>query len=97
MASVLELVNIGVIILRIKRPEIPRKFKVPLGPYIFPGLGALMSAGLIITATPATLLRLFIWMALGVVLYFCYGRTHSVINNPHRQVKTSEIEDDFKL
>ncbi|ORX77575.1 amino acid/polyamine/organocation transporter, APC superfamily [Basidiobolus meristosporus CBS 931.73] len=86
------LVNIGVTILRVKRPDLPRKFKVPLGPYLFPGLGAIMSVGLIATASAHTLLRLFVWMGLGVLIYFCYGRTHSVINNPHRAAEFHDIE-----
>ncbi len=71
------LVSIGVMILRLKRPDIPRAFKVPGGPYLVPILGALSSAGLMYTATTHTILRLFVWMALGIVIYVFYGRVHS--------------------
>ncbi len=71
------LVSIGVMILRIKRPDIPRAFRVPGGPYVVPILGALTSGLLMYTATTATIIRLFGWMALGLAIYFAYGRKHS--------------------
>ena len=71
------LVCLGVMILRIKRPEIPRGFKVPGGTYVVPICGAITAAMLMFTATTASLIRLFIWMMLGLVFYYFYGRTHS--------------------
>jgi APA family basic amino acid/polyamine antiporter len=71
------LVSIGVMILRVKRPDIPRAFRVPGGPYVVPVLGALTSGILMYTATTATIIRLFVWMAVGLVIYFAYGRKHS--------------------
>jgi Amino acid transporters len=71
------LVSLGVMILRLKRPDIPRSFKVPGGPFVIPILGALFSGGLMYTATTHTLIRLFAWMAIGLVIYIVYGRKHS--------------------
>jgi APA family basic amino acid/polyamine antiporter len=71
------LVSIGVMILRVRRPNLPRAFKAPGGPYLVPVLGALTSGLLMYTATTATILRLFGWMALGLVIYGAYGRKHS--------------------
>jgi APA family basic amino acid/polyamine antiporter len=71
------LVSIGVMILRIKRPDLPRAFRAPGGPYVVPILGAISSGLLMYTATTATLYRLFIWMAIGLAVYFAYGRQHS--------------------
>jgi APA family basic amino acid/polyamine antiporter len=73
------LVSLGVMILRLKRPDIPRSFKVPGGPYIVPICGVLTSGVLMYTATTPTLIRLFLWMAIGLVIYFSYGRKHSVL------------------
>jgi basic amino acid/polyamine antiporter, APA family len=71
------LVSLGVMILRLRRPDIPRRFKVPGGPYLIPLLGACSSGLLMYTATTHTILRLFAWMALGLVIYALYGRKHS--------------------
>jgi len=73
------LVSLGVMILRIKRPDIPRSFKVPGGTYLVPICGALTSGLLMYTATTHTIIRLFVWMALGLVIYFTYGVKHSVL------------------
>ena len=71
------LVSLGVMVLRLKRPELPRAFRVPGGPYVVPILGALTSGVLMYTATTATIVRLFVWMAIGLVIYFGYSRKHS--------------------
>jgi APA family basic amino acid/polyamine antiporter len=71
------LVSLGVMILRIRRPDLPRAFKAPGGPYVVPILGMLTSGILMYTATTATIIRLFVWMAIGLVIYFSYGRRHS--------------------
>lgn len=71
------LVSLGVMILRLKRPEIPRAFRVPGGPYLVPICGALTSGLLMYTATTHTIIRLFVWLALGLVFYYFYGRKHS--------------------
>ncbi len=71
------LVSIGVMILRLKRPNIPRGFTAPGGPYLIPILGVLTSVGLMVTATLPTIIRLFAWMAVGLAVYYAYGRKHS--------------------
>jgi APA family basic amino acid/polyamine antiporter len=73
------LVSLGVMILRLKRPDIPRAFKVPNGSYVVPICGVLTSGVLMYTATTPTLIRLFVWMAIGLVIYYYYGRKHSVL------------------
>jgi APA family basic amino acid/polyamine antiporter len=71
------LVSIGVMLLRLRRPDIPRAFRVPGGSYFVPLGGALTSGLLMYTATTHTLIRLFAWMVLGVAVYAIYGRKHS--------------------
>ncbi len=71
------LVCLGVMILRLKRPEIPRAFRVPGGPYLVPLLGVACCCVLMGSATLHTILRLFGWLAIGLAIYAFYGRKHS--------------------
>ncbi len=87
------LVCIGVMILRVRHPDAPRPFKVPGGPYLIPSLGALTSFLLFVTAQPATILRLFIWMLVGILIYALYGRRYSVANHPGKHKKESSSMD----
>ncbi|KAJ8326438.1 hypothetical protein BDV3_005960 [Batrachochytrium dendrobatidis] len=77
------IVAVSTFVLRITEPDLPRKFQIPGGKYIggmvVPLLAALISAGLFSQASPASMLRVFIWMAIGLVVYFCYGYHHSVL------------------
>jgi APA family basic amino acid/polyamine antiporter len=70
------LVSIGVIVLRRTRPDLPRAFRVPLMP-VLPALSAVACVALMLNLSGNTWLRFLIWMALGFVVYFAYGRSHS--------------------
>jgi APA family basic amino acid/polyamine antiporter len=70
------LVSIGVIVLRRTRPDLPRAFKVPGYPVV-PILSALACFLLMGFLTAGTWVRFFVWMAIGLVIYFIYSRTHS--------------------
>ena len=69
-------VSAGVLLLRYKRPELHRPFRTPLVPLV-PILGILVCGYLMYGLPPDTWLRLLVWLALGLVIYFAYGRTHS--------------------
>ncbi|KAG0263998.1 Cationic amino acid transporter-1 [Actinomortierella ambigua] len=75
-------VNIGVIILRFTRKTVPRRFKVPGGPILLPGIGAASSILLLQGAKKEVIVRLLVWMGAGLLFYFLYGRSHSEVNNP---------------
>ena len=70
------LVCIGVWILRRKRPDLDRPFRTPLVPLV-PILGVLACLGLMATLPGDTWLRLLVWLLIGFVIYFGYGRKHS--------------------
>ncbi|MRH86686.1 amino acid permease [Nocardia sp. SYP-A9097] len=72
------LVSIGVVILRRTRPDLPRGFRVPLVPLV-PILSVIACAWLMFNLSVETWLRFVIWMALGFVVYFLYGRKHSLL------------------
>jgi APA family basic amino acid/polyamine antiporter len=72
------LVSIGVIVLRRTRPDLERSFKVPLMPVI-PILSVFACLWLMINLTAITWVRFIVWMAIGVAVYFAYGRRHSMV------------------
>jgi APA family basic amino acid/polyamine antiporter len=70
------LVNIGVMILRRTRPDMERGFRVPAVWACAP-IGAALCIYLMAKQPLDTWLRFFGWMAIGLVIYFLYGRKHS--------------------
>jgi basic amino acid/polyamine antiporter, APA family len=74
------LVNIGVVILRRTRPELPRGFKTPLMP-IVPLLGLGLCLYLITGLDSITWLAFAIWTAVGLAIYFGYGLRKSQLND----------------
>ena len=75
------LVSGGVWMLRISDPKTPRAFKTPLVPLV-PILGMIVCAAMIVGLDSTTLKVAFAWMAVGLVVYFVYGRKNSKLKNP---------------
>ncbi len=73
------LVCAGILILRIRRPEAPRKFKAPLV-WITAPLGILFCIYLAYGLPHHTWIRFWIWLGIGLVAYFLYSAKHSKIN-----------------
>ncbi|MFI9167992.1 amino acid permease [Streptomyces lincolnensis] len=69
-------VAIGVIILRKSRPDLHRAFRTPWVPFI-PILSVGASLWLMLNLPAETWLRFALWMAIGFIVYFAYGRSHS--------------------
>ena len=69
------LVSIGVLVLRKKHPG-TGGYRVPLGA-VLPVLSALLCVYLMMNLTTLTWVRFVGWMALGAVIYVCYGMRHS--------------------
>lgn len=74
--SALAAVSGGVIILRKKKPDMPRPFKMPWVP-VLPGLSVLFCIYLMFNLPMLTWIRFGIWIALGLYLYFGYSFRHS--------------------
>jgi basic amino acid/polyamine antiporter, APA family len=70
------LVSAGVWIMRVKSPELKRGFVTPMVPLV-PILGILVCGAMIFGLGWANWMRLFIWMALGFLVYFIYSIKHS--------------------
>jgi len=66
----------GILVLRYRSPELERPFKTPFVPLV--PLGGIITCGYLMYSLPLdTWLRLAVWMALGLVIYFVYGRYNS--------------------
>jgi APA family basic amino acid/polyamine antiporter len=70
------LVSVAIPILRKKRPDLKRSFKVPGSPWL-PWLSAAICLFLMLNLTTETWLRFLVWMAAGFAIYFAYGYRHS--------------------
>lgn len=70
------LVCIGVLILRKTQPNAPRAFVTPWVPVV-PILGILVCLFMMYSLPGETWVRLIVWMAVGIVIYFVYGKYHS--------------------
>jgi APA family basic amino acid/polyamine antiporter len=72
------IVSLGVIFLRYQKPDLERPFRTPFVPWL-PALSVLVSVGLMASLPFETWMRLIVWMAIGLIIYFVYGRHHSVL------------------
>lgn len=75
------LICAGVIYLRITEPDMHRPFKTPYWKVIAP-LGVVACLYLVFSLPMATFVRLFVWMAIGLVVYFGYAAR----NAKHREI-----------
>ena len=78
------LVSAGVIVLRRTRPDLDRGFRAPWVPWL-PVAAIVACVWLMLNLTALTWIRFLIWMAIGVVVYFLYGRSHSVLGQREKQ------------
>jgi APA family basic amino acid/polyamine antiporter len=72
------LVNIGVMVLRRTQPDLDRGFRAP-AVFVMAPIGGALCIYLMLTLPLATWIRFFAWMAVGLVIYFAYGRRHSAL------------------
>ncbi|MGZ8544790.1 MAG: amino acid permease [Flavisolibacter sp.] len=93
------LVSAGVWILRRKAPHIKRPFRTPAAPVVSV-LGVVICTAMIVAIDSRTLLVAFIWMIVGLIVYFLYSRHHSHLRKPGDILpKASDFEshkDEFK-
>jgi basic amino acid/polyamine antiporter, APA family len=75
------IVSIGVLVLRMREPELPRTFKTP-AVWIVAPLGALSALCLMIPLPWRTWERLIIWFVIGMFVYFLYGVRRSKLARP---------------
>ncbi|ARP41926.1 MULTISPECIES: amino acid permease [Geobacillus] len=79
-------VSIGVLVLRKTQPDLKRAFRVPFVPFV-PILAVLFCGYLVLQLPATTWIGFVSWLLIGLVIYFAYGRKHSVLN------ETAESEE----
>jgi APA family basic amino acid/polyamine antiporter len=72
------LVNIGVIVLRRTRPDLPRSYRVPFNPW-FPLIGIAFAVYLMVDLPVSTWIRFVVWLLVGLVIYAVYGFRRSKV------------------
>ncbi|MFO0908674.1 MAG: amino acid permease [Isosphaeraceae bacterium] len=85
-------VSAGVLYLRITQPNVERPFKAPLVWFTAP-MGVISSLVLMATLPLDTWIRLVVWMAIGLVIYFVYGAQHSVLGNAKPATSPAMADD----
>jgi basic amino acid/polyamine antiporter, APA family len=83
------LVCLGVIVLRRTDPNRRRPFRVPAVP-LLPILGVLFCGALMLSLPIETWFRFFVWLAIGLLIYFFYGKRHSRLQ---QGIDTGDTED----
>lgn len=78
------LVCISVIVLRKTEPDMKREFKTPFVPLV-PILGVLVCLAMIYGLGWTNWLRLGVWLVIGLVIYFAYGKKNSILNNKDKE------------
>lgn len=87
--SAFTLVAVSVPIMRRKRPELPRAFKMPGSPWV-PILIALANLWLMLNLSVLTWIRFVVWLVIGFAIYFGYSYRHSRLGNKELSADLSE-------
>jgi hypothetical protein len=81
----------AVLVLRVKRPDAKRPFRVPFGP-VFPVLGIISCLYLMLSLAVLTWVRFLVWLNIGMVIYWFYGRRHSPLRDPAETARRTGTE-----
>jgi APA family basic amino acid/polyamine antiporter len=79
------IVSAGVIVLRRNQPERPRAFRVPLVP-LLPVISILCCLVLALSLPLETWVRFFVWLGIGLAIYFLFGKKHSQLADSDGQL-----------
>ncbi len=79
------LVCVGVWILRVKNPNLPRQFKTPWVPFV-PIAGIVVCGAMIFGLGWPNWLRLIVWMVIGLIIYFTYSKRNSIVRKENNNV-----------
>ncbi|MDR3594539.1 amino acid permease [Clostridium sp.] len=85
-------VSLAVIILRKTMPDFKRVFKVPGAP-ITPMIAIMCCLALLYNLKKITLEGFIVWLIIGLIVYFVYGRKHSVLQNEEKLENSSTVAE----
>jgi APA family basic amino acid/polyamine antiporter len=72
------IVCLGVWVMRVKQPDVPRPFRTPWVPYV-PIAGMVISLALMVSSDTPAKIGFFIWLIVGLLIYFTYSIRHSKV------------------
>jgi basic amino acid/polyamine antiporter, APA family len=72
------IVCLGVMVMRKRRPDVPRPFRTPWVPVV-PILGMVVCGALMVTGTSSAKIAFLIWLVIGLIIYFSYSLRHSSV------------------
>ena len=90
--SAFVLVSVAVVVLRKRRPDLKRGFRVPWSPFL-PILSAVLCVWLMLNLTTLTWARFAVWLVVGLLVYFAYGRRHSLLGIEAKRAAASGREE----
>lgn len=74
------IVSVGVLVLRVREPDLPRRFSTPWVWFVAP-MGAVFALALMLALPWPTWERLIVWFAIGMEVYFGYALYHSKLSD----------------
>ena len=81
----------AVLILRRTRPDAKRNFRVPFGP-VLPTLGIISCFWLMLSLPVLTWVRFLVWLDLGLIIYWAYGRVNSTLADPQERARRTVMQ-----
>ncbi|MEZ5284091.1 MAG: amino acid permease [Vicinamibacterales bacterium] len=81
----------AVLRLRVTRPDAPRPFRVPFGP-VFPIMGIVACTYLMLSLPVLTWVRFLVWLDIGLLIYWFYGRSHSPLDDQAEAARRTPLQ-----
>ena len=94
--SAFTLVALAIPIMRKRRPDLKRSFRMPGNPWV-PLLVALANFYLMLNLTVLTWIRFLIWLVVGFIIYFAYGYNHARVGTGELDAEVVKYEKQRQL
>ncbi|MEE0654820.1 MAG: amino acid permease C-terminal domain-containing protein, partial [Bifidobacterium criceti] len=94
--SAFTLVALAIPIMRKKRPDLPRTFRVPGNPWV-PILVALANFWLMLNLTVLTWIRFLVWLVVGFVIYFTYSYGHARLGTGELDAELERFDKEQRI